>query len=368
MAKTRLMSLVFAGVAVGGANCQARDLCDFEGRTLTNRHHATGSSTMAASADGSFVLSANATENSVSLLQSNGTQLLHELEVGAEPERIARVGDQFVVSLRGERSLARLAVEAGRLRVVETIATGAEPIGLVADEQGERLYVAVSQSGVVEQRDASTMAVIRSIPIPHEPRWLALHPTGNTLYVATAFGGHLFTVDTETGASNEVVLPDVNTFDNEGDFQSVPRSKRITGDITVRPDGSELLVPMLFVDNINSVDGGEAIPGDDSGYGSSGGGKRFEPAVVTMNLDNNGIPDRADEVETISVFDHQGMSRESYITSVTVHPTEPVAYATMEASDTVVAIDIDNTDGRCEIGAPSDSSRRNLGLKTSNWV
>ena len=58
--------------------------------------------------------------------------------------------------------------------VLDRVETGAEPIGLVTSEDASKVYVAVSQSGVVEERRGSDLEVIRTFKIEHEPLRLAL--------------------------------------------------------------------------------------------------------------------------------------------------------------------------------------------------
>lgn len=146
----------------------------------------TGSSTLGTSADGSEVCAANTYDGTVGCLdRESGT--LHELAVGTEPSRITWVGERLLVTVRGEGALVEF--EAGK--VTRRVAVGAEPVGVVAEADGQRVYVALSAEESVVELDGATLAECRRWPVEGQPTWLALHPSGETLYVASAMGGVL---------------------------------------------------------------------------------------------------------------------------------------------------------------------------------
>ncbi len=362
---SRLILLVFLGLTISGASCD-NGPCDRDTHPLLNNFHPTGGQTLAASADHQFLVSTNVHENSLTLLRGNDLQKLDQLEVAAEPERVAPLGDGFVVTLRGERALAKVRVSGNKLVMAQRVATGAEPVGLVTDEQGQRVFVAASQSGLVEERDGNTLELKRSFKVEHEPRWLALHPSGQTLYVATAMGGHLVIVDLVSGRVKEHQLPTVSTFTQDRG-ETVPRAKRITGDMAVRTNGKELLIPVLYIDNINPIDADpdedEACePGNDrcgggDGYGSSSSGKRFIGTVTTVNVDKTGKPTGEGRVQELEIqSDHANVVRGGYASSISVHPTQDVGFATLESSNALIAFQLSATETECTYGTPADSN------------
>ena len=350
----RLALSLFFGLSWAGASCD-RDPCNLNDGALTNTFHPTGSQTLATSSDQRFVVATNATENSISLLRGSDLTRLDRIEIGATPERVAPLGNHFIISLRGERAIVKVAVMHNQLTVIDRIDTGAEPIGLVVSEDASKVYVAVSQSGLVEERSGDTLELIRSFKIDHEPRWLALHPSGRTLYVATAMGGHLIVVDLVSGSTQDQALPRISVPLVTEDFRLADRSRRITGDLTVRPDGRQLLVPVLYIDNINPIDGepDEEEPAGD-GYGNSSSGKRFIAAVATIDVNAEGQPTGRGKVEELEGNMDGQTVRGGYITSLTAHPTRDVAFATMEASDTLIAFTIAPTETQCTYGSAGD--------------
>jgi len=352
---SRLVLFVVFGLSVSGASCD-NDPCNVTQGGLDNALHPTGSQTVAVSSDAQFMVATNASENSITLVRSSDLSRLDRLEVGATPERVAPVGDSFVVTLRGERGIAKVSIENNRLRVINRVDTGAEPIGIVASEDGAKVYVAVSQSGMVEERDGVTLELVRSFPIANEPRWVALHPSGQTLYVATGMGGHVHVVDLINGSSKELELPSVTVFAEDEGFQPTDRARRITGDLAVRSNGRELLIPALYIDNLNTIEGSpepnEEASGD--GYGNSGSGKRFIAAVATVQVDASGKPTGDGKVQELEAMHHSGEMRGGYISSLAVHPTQDLGFATMEASDTMIAFDLSSTSDKCTYGTPGD--------------
>src|SRR5437870_6951451 len=113
------------------------------------------------------------------------------IEIEGRPTRIFSASGKVFVTLRGRRTLAVFAEKERALALEATAPTGAEPYGVVATDDGSRIYVAASLSGVVEEIDGRSYGKLRTFSIEDEPRWLGLDPTGRTLYVGSAFAGTL---------------------------------------------------------------------------------------------------------------------------------------------------------------------------------
>lgn len=311
---------------------------------LDETRHPTGSSALATSQGYSALYVANAAEGSVSrVLLSEGT--VGELPLAGEPTRVARAGDHVFVTLRTERKLAVLVDDGRRLTVETTVPVGAEPVGVVADERGERVYVASSLSNRVDELDAATLSVTRTWAVGDEPRWLALHPDG-TLYVASAWNGTLSWIDLDSGDVQQTSLPSrkISVFET-GEEKGM--SARITGDLTVSPDGQYLLVPALYLDNHNPI---SSPDGDGSGgvvQSSSGGysSDRFNPVVAVIPISGSGKPKISDgELVHLATFAFD-RAVVGYPASVTVDPTSKVAAATIEGGAGVVTFPLEYDEG-----------------------
>lgn len=302
----------------------------------------TGSQTAIASADRTAVLVVDEAGGAVSRhdLASGDTQ---SVVLGGRPERIARAGDKVFVTLRAERSLVVLQDKGGALSVVSTFDVGAEPVGVVAREDGARVYVALSQEDAVVELDGESFAEVRRWSVAGQPSWLALHPSGAALFVASAMGGRLTRVDLDANTADTVALPEPIGAGSDG-VEHLTR--RLTGDPWISADGRTLGVPALYVDNLTPADD----PAD-SGVSSSGGYastntivvSRFNPALVVGELDAAGQVDDEPRAVFLAGRSPVGVGSEivrSYPTSVAIAPRGDVAVVTMESSATAVLLSL----------------------------
>ncbi len=310
---------------------------------------ATGSSSVVASADYAVVHSVDTEGGTVASFEVN-TGVTSRVEVGDQPVRVARLGDNVVATLKGEREFVVLGAGEDGLQVLDRVGTAAEPYGIVTSEDGTRIYIAAAASGVVQEFDGETLELLRDWLVPGEPRWLALHPSNNALFVGSAFGGIVSRVDLGADTVSRVDLP-TELAPHLQTFDEIELTPRVTGDPAVAPDGRALAVPLLFVDNTTPV----GVPTPDgfpapSGYGGSGeqpfdttvpgsGPGRFTPGVVTLVLDDDGLV-LPEDSHTLNVATNDADLSvvRSYISSLTFSPDGDTLLATMEASGIVVAV------------------------------
>lgn len=319
---------------------------------LQDGRHATGSSTLVASSDYASVYAVNTEAGTVARYAPRGSTAVDQVEVGAEPTRIARAGERVFVTLRAERAVAVLAETPAGLQVVDQVEVGAEPYGVVASEDGSKVYVAVSHAHRVVELDAKSLAELRSWNVPKEPRYVALHPSGEALYVGSGNGEALLTridltEDAPTSgevAGEPIAIPDVFRFDEN--FEQVRLTPRITGDLAISPDGLEVVVPVIYVDNVTPVgapEEGEEVPVQD-GYGSvTEGVGRFNPAVAVVPVGQVGEVTGQIEAVFISgnrIDDEAGdvIRIRSYPSSVTVSPDNTTYLITVQGSQTVSVV------------------------------
>lgn len=303
----------------------------------------TGSQTVISSSDHAAVYAVNTDEGTVSRYDTV-TGAVTTLEVGREPSRLARAKGKVYVTLRAERGIAVLEERDGALVMTGRLDTGAEPVGIVAREDGTRLYVALSTENAVVELDPATGAVMRTFQVDGAPAWLALHPSGDTLYAGSQYGGGLSWIDLSHADSvpQSFTFPDLVGAGEDGDDTL---TRRITGDLAFSGDGDQLGVPGLWVDNITPTtepDSGEIQMG--GGYGSVGlGVSRMNPGIVLIDTDAHGQP-RMDGARVMFVAgftddaERGTLTVRSYLTSVAFSPKGDTIYGTMEASNTVVAM------------------------------
>lgn len=329
--------------------CAAGALTACSGQ-LNDARYPTGSNSVVASSDYQALYVTNPDQGTVSKVDV-ATGDVSEVEVGIEPVRIARAGDTLFASLRGERALAVLTEVDGQLTVTDRIELGAEPYGVVADEKGKTVYVASQLGGTVDEIDVETLTVVRSFAVNGQPRFLALHPSGKHLYVGSAMGGILTDLNLKTGEVAELSLPE-NLGADPTTLESVVLTPRITGDLSVSPDGTALAIPALFINNTSPVGAPNPDPVDDDemgGDGYAGGGpngtRRFNPSVVLIVTNQDGKL-RTDLNDTLLV---QGFGRDqiiaSYPSSSTFAPDGETLVLTLEGSDANLVVSVPDSIG-----------------------
>lgn len=315
----------------------------------------TGSTTMVAVMG--RLVTANPTEDSVSWIDPE-TGDVDEVEVGAEPTRIAPVGDRAAVSLRAEGAVVLLDAHG---REVARREVGAEPYGVVASADGERLYVAVSIDKRVLELDAEDLSVLRTFDLPGEPRWLALHQRERQLYVGSARGEPLWRVALRRGDIHPVDLLDPSIFSGDD------RVLRVTGDPAISPDGARLVVPVLLVDPV-VVEHDDPPPAPTMEYyvsppAPSGPepSDRFVPGVVVVELERDGAPSERRGFLELSGAIRSERYRRSYGSGVTFTPDGEAVWVPMEAAALAVRVSIGHAFSR---GAadPLSRSRRTEGV------
>ena len=308
----------------------------------------TGSTPIVTAADGAAVYSVLADEGLVTRLDT-ATGAVSVLETGGAPSRITRWGDRLLVTLRGERTLLVLGDEAGALVELERVSTGAEPVGVVGSPDGRSVWVALYGQDEVQQFDED-LDIVGALAVSGRPSWLAMHPSGRTLYVVSGVGGTVqwFDVGSDSAIGTIVDIPPVV---GAGRERVLDFTRRLTGDPAVRPDGAELAMPGLWVDNTSpprhsAEEQRETDPAED--YARIGLGlSPNNPGVVLVGLDPvsgqpvegavrmryaaaEGTPYSPDTVQVVR----------SFLSSVTYAPDGAQLAATREGSRLVEVLDM----------------------------
>ena len=329
---------------------------------LDDTRFATGSGSLVASSDYQRVFVLDGDAGAVQVRAASGETLgAAAVPVGIDPVRMARAGDRLYVSVRSEGALVVLDASSDALQEVGRIAVGPDAFGVVASEDGTRVFAAVGMRGEVVEIDTASSAIVRRFAVPNQPKWVALHPSGRSLYVGSAMGGTWSSVDLDSG-DVETHVPPVReriVFTDMGD-EIVPLTPRITGDLTVSPFGDYVAVPIMYFDNTSPVGGDgsadEPGPGMGGGYAATGPGVgRTNPVVLVVPTSPAGDPDTGDErtlfaqgVEAFNpdlefddeMFEKGPQTYRSYISSLTATPDGLAVMATMEGSEAVLAIPV----------------------------
>jgi mono/diheme cytochrome c family protein len=325
--RTTLISAVVAG-AIG---------CNKGG--LDDARHQTGSQAMVASSDYSALYVANVDHGTVSRVDPQAGRY-ETFDVGSEPTRVARAGDRVFVTLRGERAVGVLRENGASLEFETKIDVGAEPFGIVANEAGDRVYVASSLSMRVDEIDAEGLTILRSFPIDAEPRWLALHPSNEVLYVGSPYAPAIIWIELDSGELSSAPLPE------QMNGSGGTLTARLTGDMTVSSSGYEVAVPAVYVDNTTPID--DTIPPPPQGYYGGGvgmGGGRITPVLSVIPTSNEGEP-LADYAYNLQITTRTTIN--GYPAAATFNPEGNTVYTPIEGSGGVIAVQLDGGDANDE--------------------
>jgi cytochrome c peroxidase len=150
---------------------------------------------------GQRALTANATADSVSLVDLAGGRVLAEQACGRRPSAVAcaRNGDRAAVSNLWDGTLTLLELRGDTLRTLATLAIGDQPRGLVFNPAGDRLYAALGGADEIVELDWRKRQVARRWPAPREPRRLALTRDGRFLIAASTRPAQVRCWDTRSG-------------------------------------------------------------------------------------------------------------------------------------------------------------------------
>tara|TARA_B110000263_G_scaffold229885_1_gene223990 strand:- start:152 stop:2026 length:1875 start_codon:yes stop_codon:yes gene_type:complete len=156
---------------------------------------------LALSADGTWLVSANETSNSISLIDVESGRVIDELACGENPATVTICldGQHVLVCCHYSGELMVVGVDAGRLVQRGTIYVGFEPVGATITPDGQQAYVALSVAGEVVQVDLQSREVVKRIGVSRWPRYLAISPNGSKLAVGCSGSSQVCVIDTKLG-------------------------------------------------------------------------------------------------------------------------------------------------------------------------
>ena len=156
---------------------------------------------VALSPDGRWLVTANESSNSVSLIRIEDRCLLDERRCGRHPTDIvfSPDGQMLLVSCSWSGTVELLQIAGEQLEPVASIDVGYEPCGLAVAADGTRAFVGLVAAGEVAELDLTALRVRRRLPVGHWPRYLTLSPDGSRLAVGCAGEGRIAVLDTDSG-------------------------------------------------------------------------------------------------------------------------------------------------------------------------
>ncbi len=156
---------------------------------------------LAISPDQKWLVTANETSDTVSLVRMADRQVCDEIIVGQRPADIAFCPDGKHVLVTGNWSgqVDVLAIDQNRLTRVRTIEVGFQPHGIAVSPIAPRAFVGLVASAQIAEVDWQTGQVVRRIDVGNWPRYLTLSPDAKRLVVGCSGDSVIAVVDVESG-------------------------------------------------------------------------------------------------------------------------------------------------------------------------
>jgi YVTN family beta-propeller protein len=155
---------------------------------------------LALSSDGAWIVTANETSGSVSLIDVEKGWVRDEMPCGDRPSAVVfSPNDRYVlVSTAYSGELVIFEIGGSKLREIARIALGFEPRGIAVTKDGKLAYVSLCASAEVALVDLIEHKVIDRIAVGRWPRWLTLSPDETRLAVGTSGDQSISVVDTHS--------------------------------------------------------------------------------------------------------------------------------------------------------------------------
>jgi YVTN family beta-propeller protein len=156
---------------------------------------------LALSPDGAWIVTANQTSNSISLVSTQTHEVVDEVVCGEHPTDIEFIPqtNQFLVSAAWSGTVDKFTISGNRLSHVSSIPVGFEPTGVAINADGSKAYIGLVASAQVAEVDLKTNQLLRRIDVGNWPKYLTLSLDGKRLAVGNGGDGNIMVLDTESG-------------------------------------------------------------------------------------------------------------------------------------------------------------------------
>lgn len=151
------------------------------------------------SPDGTRLLSTNADNGTVSVVDIARRTVLHEIKVGEKPEGITWIGNGPLALVTVYKDDLVVFLDTANGKVLHKLHVADEPYGIVATRDGSRAYVTHEYPGTVSEIDIASRKVVRQLPAGNMIRGIALSPDEKRLFVTEFYTVALHALDLTSG-------------------------------------------------------------------------------------------------------------------------------------------------------------------------
>jgi DNA-binding beta-propeller fold protein YncE/cytochrome c1 len=155
---------------------------------------------VALSPDGQWLVTANQTSDTLSLVRAGDGQVVAETACGRRPADVVFTPDGRRVlataSYGGTLHVYDLAGE--KLQPADSVQLGFEPTGIAVSPDGKTAYVALAAANEIAFVDLARKGIDARVAVGQWPRYVSLTPDGTRLAVGCSGAGGISVVDTQT--------------------------------------------------------------------------------------------------------------------------------------------------------------------------
>jgi len=193
-----LIAVIAIRFAVPGATEPGRVLAATESPSLAAQDRSPVD--LVLTPDEQWLLTANQTSNSVSLVRVSDGTVVAEAACGKHPSAIVLTPDGRKALVSGTYSgeLTVLALNGPTLQPAGSIHLGFEPRGIAVSPDGKLAYVALTAANEVAVVDLDKLQLLTRISVGRWPRYLTLTRDGTRLAVGASGDGGISVVDTQS--------------------------------------------------------------------------------------------------------------------------------------------------------------------------
>lgn len=156
---------------------------------------------LALSPDGRWLVTANETSDTVSLIRTSDGKLIAEAACGNHPADVEFCpdGDTVVVTCEWSGDVTIFSIADDSLQRIGSISAGFEPCGLTITHDGKKAFMGLVASGQVAEIDLLSHRLVRRIDVGRWPRHLTLSADDSRLAVGCSGESQVCVLDVKTG-------------------------------------------------------------------------------------------------------------------------------------------------------------------------